>query len=500
MGNGDNGDPKVPGSETPAVPSVPDATGGDPVAAAEAAVAAAEKAAQEAREKAAELLKKAEAAKLAAAAAAGGATPAPVQEPPDLGKKKGAPPAAKAAAPTVHFDDPDTGLVVISPNAEGLFGTEQVDEAAGERFTPEPAYMKGRRSKTAIAVLVVALVLIGASVIYLLTESDASARMKWFLEGTACVMDDKSKGPRVPETSRGEPSGNLNCLKLYVEQSRMLLEERWKAEDFRSKHIYGSVTLTYFPQDTRVDVFQTKYAQEGRAWARNDAGLGDMVCAEAYVQTPADQIMTAAIKDKPRCERLLPNATEQLKENQFIEQLPLKNLPIFETDKCTDKSPTWDATLGGCKAAGAEPFEEGDVVTAYTYEYRVVFSREGYEPREFVWRTADWTRAPAGWIMDWSGLDLVPKPETRLKNFALGERDLYCYQVLNDVTYEKIPQANKDLIFKRNGFKTEDEYRAAEQVLRRGEYQPWYEKLAENIKKLDKKACEEGTDPEIPEL
>ncbi|MCA9517076.1 MAG: hypothetical protein KC635_19170 [Myxococcales bacterium] len=480
---------------------MPDAPAADPVAAAEAAVAAAEKAAQEAREKAAELLKKAEAAK----AAVGGSAPAPVEEPPDLGqKKKSAPaasaPASKAPAAPVHFDDHDGGgIVTISPNPEGLFGTDQVDEAAGERFTPETAYMRGMRSKAAIAVLLAAVALIAAGVIYLLTESDASARMKWFLSGTSCVMDDKSKGPRVPDTSKGEAPGNLNCLKLYVEQTRMLLEEKWKAEDFRSKHIYGSVTLTYFPQDTRVDVFQTKYAQDGRAWARNDAGLGDMVCAEAYVQTPADKIMTDAIKDKARCERPLVNATADLKENQFIESLPLKNLPIFETDKCTDKSTGWDAGSRTCKVGGTE-FDEGAVMTAYTYEYRLVFSREGYEPREFVWRQADWTRAPAGWIMDWSGLDLVPKPETRLKNFALGERDLYCYQVLNDVVYEKIPQANKDLIFKRNGFKTEEEYRAAEQVLRRGEFQPWYEKLAENIKKLDKKACEEGTDPEIPEL
>ncbi len=345
--------------------------------------------------------------------------------------------------------------------------------------------MRDKRHLSAIISLIVALALIIAGVIFLASDTEASARMKWFLAGTSCVMDAKTKEPILPEAP--EPPGNLNCLQLHVEQHKRALEAKWRQEDFRSRHIYGTVTLTYFPQDAQVHVWQTKYVQDGKAWARNEAGPGDVVCDDTYLRTPAKDVLSSALKHKAGkgqlCERPLKNKTETLAENQFIERLPLKHLPVFETDKCTEQFEGWDPAKGYCTYDGKD-YRKGTLVSAYEYHYRVVITREGYEPREFIWTRRDWIRAPGAYIMNWPGADLIPKPETFRANFVQAHCEIFCYQQIHDVSFTNIPEDNLDMIFKRSGFKSDEDFKNAEGALTRGEFKLWWEERYKAISLL----------------
>jgi len=526
MSHGDEKDPtKQPPPE--------DSSGEAELSDADAALAAAEAAAQEALRVAEEARRKAEALALRAAqargaepkpppappvsttppvpspptAAAPAAPPAQVSEPPELGPVKAAaspssaatsaakPAAARATRPVPAEG---AGQLEIAPNAEGLFGTDAIDERAGEAFVPELPYLRERRSRNAFIAIAVAAGLILGGITFLIVDSEANARMKWFFHGTACAMDPVTYGPVLPDLERGEPRGNQNCLRLYVAQEYIRELERRRAEEYRSRHIYGGVDLTYFPQDARVDIYQLGYVQDGKAWSRGDAGQGEMICDERHPETNPEIILTPSLKGQKRCERPIPNATANLDEGQYLTRLPLKDLALFETDKCTSGSDLgWNEARQDC-SYGGETYELGAVIKAYTYEYRLVFSKEGYEPREVVWRFRDWTRSPGAYLMEWSGLDLVPRPETRLNNYAHAERDLFCYQLIQEVTLDAIPQASRDMIYRRNGFKSDEDFSRSAQTLQRGEFGPWYQQLVEQITKLDKRACEEGGEIEVP--
>jgi len=454
----------------------------DAAAAAKAAAEAAAKAAAEAAAKAEEL------AKLAAESQA----PPQVPEPPDLGvDKRSDKDAAKAAstAGSTRVEPADSGsLLAINPNSEGLFGTDVIDKEAGDRYVPDRPYLTERRNRPAIIALVLAVLLIIGGIVYLMTDEDSATRMKWFLAGTNCAMDQKTMEPVLPVPP--EPPGNLNCLQIYVEQARRSAEARWKAEDYRSRHIYGDVTLTYFPNDAKVDVYEAKFVQEGKAWKRNEAGPGDIVCDGLFVETKSDAIMTEALKSQKRCERQLKNKTAELKEGEFLNDLPLKNLPIFETDKCTDQWESWNADSKNCK--GDDGFYDlGAVINAYTYEYRIVLSREGYEPREVVWRKGDWRRGSPNYTMDWPGADLIPKPETQMKNYAQAECALFCFQVIKEMPYKDIPPDTLERILQRNGFKDEEGFKKAHEVLTRGDFTPWWEAKEKAIMALKKTDCED---------
>ncbi|TNF27978.1 MAG: hypothetical protein EP329_18780 [Deltaproteobacteria bacterium] len=427
-----------------------------------------------------------ELAKLAAEAKA----PSQEPEPPDLGveAREDKPAVAPSASATrVQPADP-ASMLEIKPNSEGLFGTDVIDKEAGDRYTPDRPYLTERRNRPAIIALIIAVLLIIGGIVYLMTDEDASTRVKWFLAGTNCAMDQKTMEPVLPVPP--EPPGNLNCLQIYVEQARRAAEARWKAEDFRSRHIYGDVTLTYFPNDARVDVFEAKFVQEGKAWTRNEAGPGDIVCDGLFVETAPDAMMTTALKSQKRCERQLKNKTAELKENEFLNDLPLKNLPIFETDKCTDQWETWNAESQNCKG-GDGFYKLGAVINAYTYEYRIVLSREGYEPREFVWRKSDWRRGSPNYTMDWPGADLIPKPETQMKNYAQAECALFCYQVMKEIPYKDIPPDTLERILQRNGFKDEEVFKKAHEVLTRGDFTPWWQAKEKTIMELKRKDCED---------
>ncbi|MEZ4267424.1 MAG: hypothetical protein R3F39_13675 [Myxococcota bacterium] len=334
---------------------------------------------------------------------------APVAAPAvDLSVRRGAAPSMDAVDPTIR----------VSPHAEGIFATDpqtpdptrlaELDESLGAR----------RRSMLALGIIGGTLVVTAIFTIWLMSQEEKRDEVQAFLTGT--VVEHKTAEVRR-------------------------LKEQWNDEDRRAKNRYGEVTLTFFPGDARVRVYQTKFEQDGAAWRRKDANM-----------TKLD-------------ETEIPNETANLKEGQTIERLPLINLPIFEAAKG----------------------EDGSVAQASIYEYRVVFEREGYFPQEKTWRADDWRRVgPGNEVIDWPGLDLVPKPETQKLNYSKAMHDIFCMMkqknlaTLQDASAEE----NFGIILLRNGFKTKEDFQKANDTLTTGEFAEWWKTEQEAIAK---QPCEE---------
>ena len=220
------------------------------------------------------------------------------------------------------------------------------------------------------------------------------------------------------------------------------LKKKWRREDQESTNVYGDVTLTYFPADARLTIEQVTKHQDGATWGAKSAEMKE-------------------VGRKP-----IPNKTTELKEGQTIERLPLMNLPIFESDKA----------------------EDGSVKAVYYYDYKVTFTREGYHPQEKTWREDDWQRVgPGNRIIPWSGLDLVPKPETIKENFAKSMGEIFCLMKIKD--YKTVQDAsgdeNFDMLLLRNRIKTKEDFDAAFQVLTVGEHAEWWKVQQDAIAKQE---------------
>ncbi len=220
------------------------------------------------------------------------------------------------------------------------------------------------------------------------------------------------------------------------------LKKKWLREDQESVNVYGDVTLTYFPADAKVTIEQVTKFQDGAAWGAKSAEMKE-------------------VGRKP-----IPNKTADLHEGQTIERLPLLNLPIFESEKG----------------------EDGSVQNVSYYEYKVTFTREGYHPQEKTWREDDWQRVgPGNRVIPWSGLDLVPKPETIKENFAKSMAEIFCLMKIK--SYNTVSDAAADenfqMLLMRNRIKTKEDFDAAFQVLTIGEHLEWWKGKQEEIAKQE---------------
>ena len=116
---------------------------------------------------------------------------------------------------------------------------------------------------------------------------------------------------------------------------------RWKKEDEATRPKYGDLTLCYHPQDSKVTIEQILVRQTG--W---DGPMGEPT--------------TTAI----------PNKSQQLAENEVIEQLPLRSLPIRERSQD----------------------DEGEIIEVTHYSYRITLEHDGYEPRGRLIEPNDWKK------------------------------------------------------------------------------------------------------------
>lgn len=349
------------------------------------------------------------------------------------------------AMPEPSVPGSDTPFVVVKPHSEGLF--EAVPGASHGSMDDadfDETFGHTKRSKIALAIIAVVVVATAAIAVSVASNEEQVSELHAFFGGE--IVEHKTAEVRK-------------------------LKARWRDEDLKARNKYGDVTLTYFPQDARVEVTKVTYHQTGAAWHRNDAAR-DEVAKET-----------------------IPNDTAKLAEGQSIERLPLLNLPIFESDKVTQGEISAAGT--GCDPTCSDPLpyclegqcvQVGSVRDVYFYEYTLAFSREGYHPIEKKIRVDDWMRVgPGNQIIEWPGLDLVPKPETVMANFAKAMGEIFCLMKLKDLPTLQAASAdeNFDMLLMRNGFKTGEDFENARSVLTGGEYAEWWKERQDAIAKQE---------------
>lgn len=402
-------------------------------AAAKAAKAAAE--AARARAKANQALKEADADADAVAIDTDGTDEAPAADDGEEAKadKAPAPKASKAKKAQKAKKDAQHESVIpglhIEPNAEGLFGQDVVDEAAGVAFEPDPSFRIGG-SIIARAILALALVVIGATVFIIMTDEQYREDMRCFVAGT------------IRECKQREVAA---------------LKEQWKDEDRKAQNQYGNITLVYYPDNAKVEVTQYAFEQVGFDGELTEVGT------------------------KP-----IDNPSLKLKEGQTIERLPLKNLPVLEVTK-----------------RGEEAGENaGSVEKVFRYEYKIDITLAGYRPRTIWLRHKNsgvpakeggtvvmWQKmGPSNLEIPWPGLDLEPEPETVKANFLKIRTQVHCYMLKNKIELlENVPETEMEILRLRNGFKTEEDFMKAQEILTAGQFTEWW---TEEWKKILDDKCE----------
>ena len=128
--------------------------------------------------------------------------------------------------------------------------------------------------------------------------------------------------------------------------------------------------------------------------------------------------------------------------------------------------------MGKSAACPTEKDAAGAVSAAHTYHYKIVISREGYEPMTTAFSPDDWQRlGPGNRIIPWPGLDLVPKPETAKENFYKAMLELHCIlrkdgvQGLDLDSLVQVADAEREIIRLRNAFKTEETFVQTYEIL-----------------------------------
>ena len=351
-------------------------------------------------------------------------------------KAKKAKQAKKAAAARAAEQVP---RVEVAPGAEGLFDQKNVDEAAGDAWTPPAGYMQERRGLIAIAVSV--LIAIG-SVIAVFVISGDTAMSK----DMECFFD--------------------NRLKQCKEAEAQTLKDRWDAEDRAARNRYGDVTLSYFPADATVKIVQTRFEHNGQEYIKGKQGSGTEVGKKE-----------------------LENDTQKKKPEDQIEQLPLKNLAIFEATKKAD----------------------GSVDKAYTYSYELTIERPGYETFKMDYTVDDWkkvgpdneqvvTKIANKRRVSWrDGLELVAKPETLKVNFIKAMSEVVCQMKVRELVVpeggdlwdegiSKIKPENFEVIRLKNHFRTEKRFREAYDSFTGPAFVEWW---AAEWLRLQAEACPE---------
>jgi hypothetical protein len=353
--------------------------------------------------------------------------------------------------------------IKMAPHSEGLFETNEVDISKVDAEVFEGVYASHRhRSKVAMGALIAAAAFTILGTAMIIGSDDMARDFECFVNGT------------VEE-----------CKTAEVEKTKRM----WRNEDHKSQNMYGNVSLTFFPADSNVKITQTQKHTAGDNWRMaeglakcpaTDATVGGAETAKpkpkaegapgAPAPTPVKGAVEAAKFQTGTHSREIPNETSKLAEGQTIQELPLENLPIFETRK----------NEFGCV---------GDVLN---YEYLVEFTREGYYDQKRTWRRDDWKRiGPGNVIIEWPGLDLEPKPETIKANFSKVMHQEHCLRTTKKLTTldDSMKDANFEIMLLRSGFKTREDFmKVYDTLTKTAEHSEWWKGETEKIKA---QKCEE---------
>jgi len=313
-----------------------------------------------------------------------------------------------------------------------------------------------RVSRVALSVGFFVLLLALGGFALIMTNPEAKARMDKAFAGNACGSD-----------------GKQSCLTDHVLGPKFAMERQWREEDQKAKAIYGTLSLTYEPQDATVEVFQVKYNLTGDEWRRKSGGLGTKVCEKNADGTEKCELPYSVREgvENGTCpaekqETQLPALT-----GRQLESLRLSFIPIFETTRdCGGEKPT------------------GEVREAHNYEYRIVFSHKDFETKSVYLSKSAWSIGIGTAILEWPGLSLVPKPETMFDEFAKFRSELFCYMKKRSLEADKVPASVVDALRTQNGFVTIELYDKTETLILSAAHKPWWD---EKWKEIEAQKCEE---------
>lgn len=406
---------------SPTDPKDPNATP-DP----NAAIAAAEEALAKAKAAAAQ-----QAAERARAAERAMAPPPP----PPLPGGPGEPPATPPAPPP-----PTDPLEAFAANG----GAERPLIGKQARF-----HLSRVTIFTAIAVFLVTV----AGFVWLVTDQDAKARLDATFDGNVC----------------GE-EGNQSCLTLLVTADKRQQESAWREELLRQKPIFGSLTMSYEPNDATVEIYQTRFritAEEWKTGAKNL--LGTKLCEKGPGGEDECEVPYRAFEGISNGQCVEGKVATEIPPVTGKPLVALENtfVPLFETKV-------------DCNT--------GQVLEAFNYEYRVVVQHKDYDPKSVYVSRSAWTPGLGSHTLEFPPLALIPKPETMLDEFVKFRSELFCYMKKKSLEPDKVPASVVDALRTDNGFVTIELYDRTEALVLTPEHKTWWE---EKWKEIEALKCDE---------
>jgi len=310
-----------------------------------------------------------------------------------------------------------------------------------------------RMSRVAMATAAVVFLIAAGGFIWVLSDSDAKARMDAALDGNAC----------------GD-SGTQSCLTLLVTADKRQKEFEWRQNQLRQKPVFGSLNLSYEPNDATIEMYQIRFRISPEEWKTGAKDLlGTKVCDKT-----AD--------GKEDCE--VPyKAWEGITTGQCVEGRVATEIP-----------PITGKPLLGLEHTFVPLFEAkvdcttGDFVEAFNYEYRVVIQHKDYDPKTVYISRSAWTPGLGSHTLEFPPLALVPKPETMLDELVKFRSELFCYMQKKKLEADKVPASVVDALRTQNGFVTVELYERTEALLSTPEHKPWWD---ERLKEIEAQKCEE---------
>ncbi len=310
-----------------------------------------------------------------------------------------------------------------------------------------------RMSRVAIATAIGVFLITAGGFLWLVTDSEAKARLDAAFDGNSC----------------GE-LGTQSCLTLLVTADKREKERLWRENILRQKPIFGSLSMSYEPNDATVEIYQIRFRISPEEWKTGQKDLlGTKVCDKG-----AD--------GKENCE--VPyRAFEGISNGQCVEgqvateMPPITGKPLVALENTF--VPLFEAKVD-CQT--------GELTEAFNYEYRVVVQHKDFDPKSIYVSRSAWTPGLGSHTLEFPPLALIPKPETMLDELVKFRSELFCYMKKKSLEPDKVPASVVDALRQQNGFVTIELYDRTEALLSTPEHKPWWE---ERWKEIEAQKCEE---------
>jgi hypothetical protein len=366
---------------------------------------------------------------------------------------------ARAEALSRQTERPAVNLSKNATDKKAQSVTDFFVATGGDARPVLDASHRPRGSRVALGVGFTSLaVAIGGFIV--LGSGESRARLEMAFAGSTCGSE-----------------GKQSCLSEYVLAPKFAQEAEWREEDLRAKPVYGSLELTYEPQDATVEMYQIRYRISEDDWKARKPGLGTKVCEKTPDGKENCEVPYKAFEgvDDGGGEKGTCPADKQATEIPPITGKPLVSLshtflPLFETIR----------SCGGENA-------EGRVLEAFHYEYRIVFTHKDYETKSVYLSQSAWNPGVGSRTLNWPGMKLMPRPETMLDAMVKFRSELFCHMKKNKLEAAQVPATVVDKLRTDNGFVTIELFDRTEALLTQPVHKAWWD---EKKKEIDALKCE----------